>query len=373
MIALDPGDVIDLVISGRSRAFRINRISDAGARAIEAQRTEATVYAPPLPGITPPTADAPPTYGAAILSLMDLPILIETDVPWAPYAAASASPFAGILVQSSATGSHFAPSATLPIRATMGETLSPFNAGPFAYWDRTNTLSLKLYAGELASRPLDDILAGGTNALAIETPEGGDWEIVQFARAELAGTATYNVSQLLRGRLGTEHAMRAPLPVGARVVLLDHAVAQLGTALAERGQARFYRFGPPGLDAGDPAWQQTTFTARAVGLMPWAPVHLQGKRNGADDLAMTWVRRTRFAGIWADGTDVPLNEEREAYEIDILDGGSVVRTLFMMTPTVTYTAEQQTADFGAPPSAVAVKLYQLSATVGRGRPTSAIL
>lgn len=372
LIALDPGDVVNLVISGRPRAFRINRISDAGARSIEAQRTEAAVYAPPLPGITPPTADAPPTYGAAILSLMDLPILVETDVPWAPYAAASASPFAGILVQSSATGSHFAPSATLPIRATMGETLAPFHAGPTAYWDRTNTLALKLYAGELASRPADDILAGGANALAIGTPDG-DWEIVQFAQAELAGTATYNVSQLLRGRLGTEHAMRAPLPAGARVVLLDHAVTQLNAALAERNQPRFYRFGPPGLDPTDPAWQQMTFTARAAGLMPWAPVHVAGSRNSASDLAISWARRTRFAGSWADGVDVPLNEEREAYEIDILDGASVVRTLSMTTPTVTYTAAQQIADFGSPQPSVTVKVYQLSATVGRGRPASAIL
>jgi hypothetical protein len=372
LIALDPGDVIDLVINGRPRAFRINRISDAGSRSIEAQRTEAAVYAPPLPGLTPPTSEAPPIYGAALLSLMDLPILIETNVPWALSAAASASPFAGILVQSSATGSHYAPSATLPIRATMGETLAPFNAGPTAYWDRTNTLSLKLYAGELASRPADDILASGANALAIQNPEG-DWEIVQFAQAELTGVATYHVSLLLRGRLGTEHAMRVALPAGARVVLLDHAVGQLSTVLAERNQPRFYRFGPPGIEVTDPAWQQTTFTARAVGLMPWAPVHIAGSRNSAGDLAISWVRRTRIGGIWADGTDVPLNEEREAYEIDILDGGSVVRTIATTIPTAIYTAEQQTADVGAPQPSVAVKVYQLSATVGRGRPASAML
>lgn len=367
LIALDPGDVIDLVVNGRPRAFRIDRISDAGSRSIEAQRTEAAVYAPPLPGITPPTSEAPPIYGAAILAFMDLPTLIETDVPWALYAAASASPFAGVLVQSSATGSHFAPSARLPIRAIMGETLTSFNAGPTAYWDRINILSLKLYAGELASRPAADILAGGANALAIQNPQG-DWEIVQFANAELAGVATYKVSLLLRGRLGTEHAMRVALPAGARVVLLDHAVAQLSTALAERNQPRFYRFGPPGIEVTDPAWQQTTFTARAVGLMPWAPVHIAGSRNSAGDLAISWVRRARIGGIWADGADVPLNEEREAYEVDVLNGANVMRTISTISPSATYTAAQQTTDFGSPQPSIAVKVYQLSTSVGRGRP-----
>jgi hypothetical protein len=260
----------------------------------------------------------------------------------------------------------------LPIRASLGETLAPFDAGPTDYWDRRNTLSIKLYAGELASSPDDDILAGGVNALAGQNPDG-DWEILQFAQASLVGPSSYELSKLLRGRLGTEHAMRSPLPAGARVVVLDAAIAQLEAALSERGQARFYRWGPPDLDLNDPAWQQTTFTLRAVGLMPWSPVRIHGERNGSGDLTVTWVRRTRFGGVWADGADVPLNEETEIYEIDILDGLSVVRTLSAGTPSALYTAAEQTADFGAPQPSVSVKVYQLSAAVGRGWPAAATL
>jgi hypothetical protein len=46
----------------------------------------------------------------------------------------------------------------------------------------------------------------------------------------------------------------------------------------------------------------------------------------------------------------------------------VVRTVAAASPTVTYTAAQQTADFGSVQSAIAVRVYQLSATVGRGAP-----
>jgi hypothetical protein len=100
---------------------------------------------------------------------------------------------------------------------------------------------------------------------------------------------------------------------------------------------------------------------------------MRGERNGSGDLTVTWVRRTRFGSIWADGADVPLNEESEAYEIDILDGPSVVRTLSAATPSALYTAAAQTADFGAPQPSVSVKVYQLSATVGRGWPAAATL
>ena len=44
---------------------------------------------------------------------------------------------------------------------------------------------------------------------------------------------------------------------------------------------------------------------------------------------------------------MPLGEESERYEIDILDGATVMRTLSARLPDVTYTAAQQIADFGA--------------------------
>ena len=37
-------------------------------------------------------------------------------------------------------------------------------------------------------------------------------------------------------------------------------------------------------------------------LMPLAPVHLEGHRNVAGDLTVTWVRRTGIGGAWRDRT-----------------------------------------------------------------------
>lgn len=112
-------------------------------------------------------------------------------------------------------------------------------------------------------------------------------------------------------------------------------------------------------------------------LMPLAPVHLTGSRNGSGDLTVTWQRRTRIGGEWRDGTGaVPLGEASEAYEVDILDGpdGAVLRTLGdLANPTAVYSAAEQTVDFGTPQATIHLRVVQLSATIGRGFPASASL
>jgi hypothetical protein len=371
-VALDAGDVINLVIDGRAREFRLTRINDAWARTMDAQRCEGAVYAPPLPGLSTPTFEAPPVYGRSILEFLDLPMLRDSDIGYAPYVGASATPFAGVTLMDSPTGIDYAIDTVLPVRAMIGETVFDFWSGPTAYFDIVNTLRVKLYSGELSSLDEDTILSGRGNALALLNADG-DWEVLQFCTATLVDAGIYDLTKMLRGRLGTEHAMRSPIAAGARFVVLDGAVAQIDAALSERGVSRFYKWGPSTLDPSDVAWQQGTFTAQCVGLTPWSPVQVSGVRNGAGDLSIAWVRRTRFGGVWADGADVPLNEEGERYEIDILDGGDVVRTISATTPAATYTAAQQTADFGSPQSSIAVKVYQISAIVGRGRPAAANL
>ena len=73
---------------------------------------------------------------------------------------------------------------------------------------------------------------------------------------------------------------------------------------------------------------------------------------------------------------MPLAEELEAYEIEILDGATVKRVLSTGTTSVTYTAAAQTADWGAPLApgdTLTVRIFQLSALVGRGAPKTITL
>jgi hypothetical protein len=90
-------------------------------------------------------------------------------------------------------------------------------------------------------------------------------------------------------------------------------------------------------------------------------------------IALSWTRRTRSGGDLWDAGDVPLAEEREAYEIDILGGAAVKRTLATATPTVLYAAADEAADFGGAQASLTVAVHQMSAFVGRGTPSRVTL
>jgi len=101
-------------------------------------------------------------------------------------------------------------------------------------------------------------------------------------------------------------------------------------------------------------------------------VHIAGTRD-AGDLTITWIRRARLNAEWRDLYDVPIDEPTESYEIDILDGDDVVRTLTATTTTVEYTSAQQTTDFGSPQASVSVAIYQISSRIGRGHAGTATI
>jgi hypothetical protein len=78
------------------------------------------------------------------------------------------------------------------------------------------------------------------------------------------------------------------------------------------------------------------------------------------------MRRTR--GLEGDAweAEAPLGEASEAYEVDILDGANVLRTLTATQPSVIYEAADELTDFGSLQASLRVRVVQLSATVGRG-------
>lgn len=93
-----------------------------------------------------------------------------------------------------------------------------------------------------------------------------------------------------------------------------------------------------------------------------------------NDLTVSWIRRTRIGGDNWEQTEVPLAEDVERYEVDILSGVEVKRTSSATTPSVIYTAAEQIADFGtAPALPLRVAVYQLSTSFGRGTGREEIL
>ena len=71
--------------------------------------------------------------------------------------------------------------------------------------------------------------------------------------------------------------------------------------------------------------------------------------------------------------DVPLGETAEAYDLEILNGAAVVRTVSgLAAPSFLYTAAMMATDFGGPVSTLRLRAYQIGA-LGRGAAAEALV
>lgn len=190
--------------------------------------------------------------------------------------------------------------------------------------------------------------------------------MIQFANAELIAEGRYRLSRLLRGQRGTENEIAAHSE-GSRFILLDPArqprpnfsVSRIGIEIA-------WRYAPvPQGPSGDLSGE-IVFTDTGKGLRPLAPVHLKAVRDtSSGDVSFSWIRRTRVGGdSWLN--EVPLGEETEEYDVLILNGANVVRTIRVTSQGALYTSAQQAADFGAPPASLSWRVAQVSRAYGRG-------
>ncbi|HEX3486128.1 MAG TPA: glycoside hydrolase/phage tail family protein, partial [Micropepsaceae bacterium] len=373
-IALDAADELTLTVGGRARRLRVSEIADAGARAITATMTDPSIYETingPDRGVG--AIQAANVAGRALMAFLDLPLLKGDEVAYAPHVAAYAAPWPGnVLVYRSAADANYTLDAQLATPANLGELRFDFYGGPAGRWDKGNQLWITLYRGALSSLSDIDVYAG-SNTLAIENADG-EWEVLQFRDAELVGPGQWKLTTLLRGQAGTESAMRNPVAAGARIAVLDRAVPQLHLSFDQRALPFFYRWGPNGKPISDATYQTVQRQFEGLGLRPLSAVQIRARwPTIAGDIVISWKRRTRIGGDSWEQPEVPLGEESENYEIDILSGTTVVRTLQSSTPQATYTLAQQTADFGGQQWSVSVAVYQMSAVFGRGAERKATL
>lgn len=378
-LALDPADAIRLAHDGRLVDLRLVSIAEAEARGIEAVRQDRATYDLPPGDPRAASLTRAVVFGAPEAVLMDLPQLAEDQPAHRPLIAAHAVPWPGeMAVFRSPSTDGFELLTSFGTRARIGTLVSDFYAGPTSRFDLGNMIVVDLLSGTLES-VTDLTLFGGANALAIESAPGV-WEIVQAGAAELIAPGRYRLTRLLRGQRGTEGAMGNPTPAGARVVVLDDSLAVLPIAEADLGIPWNWRIGPASRPVGDEAYVAQSFTPAGVGLRPFSVAHVEQpwrRPRSPGDLTIRWTRRSRAlaADSWG-AVDAPLAEETEAYEVEILDGAVMKRTLSTASTSVTYTAAQQTADWSAPldpGDILAIRIFQLSALAGRGAPKTVTL
>lgn len=367
-LALEPSDVITLAAEGRSYRLRLTETRDASYKAVEARSIEPRIYEALRVPERVREPDPVIVYGPAAAFFLDLPIFRADEVEETGFVAANAEPWPGAIAfyRSPAT-SGYELNTVAELQAIYGATVFDFYSGPLYRYDRSNTLRVTLGQGELASVTEEALLAGA-NLAAVENDDG-EWELLQFQTATLVSASTYDLSVLLRGQSGTEGAMRDPVAAGARFILLDEAVTAVDMSQDDVGLLFNWRYGPIDEAIDDLSYRTEAHAFAGRGLRPLRPVHLQGKRDPATgDWTFIWVRRTRSDGDSWESTEVPLGEEAELYQLEILDGlgGTVLRTVHLTEPSFLYTAAMQTADFGSPQWNVPIRVTQVSVAFGAG-------
>jgi hypothetical protein len=172
-------------------------------------------------------------------------------------------------------------------------------------WRHMIEVTLANAAMELADADASGLDGGANLAMA------GD-ELVQFGRAQRIGPARWRLSELWRGRRGTENAVGMQA-TGDRFVLLDPTtLVHFDLPLGRLGTEAQVMAAGVGDGSSPPI---VAVPVSGASILPPSPVHLRAGIAADGALSLQWVRRSRGGWRWLDGVDAPLGEERELYRL----------------------------------------------------------
>lgn len=185
-----------------------------------------------------------------------------------------------------------------------------------ALFDRDAAMIVALHSDAMMLEDASeaDLLAGANFAIA------GD-EVFQFGKAEPLGAGRWRLSDLLRGRFGSEDGAAA-LASGDGFTVIDDAdlfpvPGLVGLAMTGVGGVVTIA------GAGDAAPLELTIERVGRATLPLSPVHLRGVWQADGGLMLGWVRRSRSGFAWIDGVDAPLDGTVERYLVGWSAGGLV--------------------------------------------------
>lgn len=370
-LAIEPADVVTLLRADGPISLRVTKIEDGLARRIEGRTVDPFGSSVPAGGATGGTPGWSADPGPPDVIVLDLPSLTGTEAV-AARVAVFADPWPGpfgISIGSEAAGFPLRQIAAQP--ATAGTIAAAVPPGPVGRWDPATTLDVALPVGALSALP-DEAVLNGRNIAAIGSEADG-FEVIQFRAAELVGDGLWRISGLLRGQGGTSDLAARGHAAGARFVLIDVATPRLDLAPAELGLTRTLRVGPLAIAFDPDRFTTQDFTVAGRWLLPFAPVHLRGRRDAAGDVALTWIRQTRTGGDSWDGVEVPLGEETEAYRVDLVEGATLRASFDTSVAALTLVASELASVLSAPDAEFTVRVRQLSATAGPGIATEIVV
>ena len=306
-LKIDAGNLI--TVPGLAGAWRVTRIVfEAMVLRLDLVLGEMVSVATPVADPGRNQAQTDRVHGPTTLRVLDLPQMGDVPVTTPALAVAANGASGGwrraSLLASLDGGLSWEPAGETAAPTIMGLTLSVLAVGPSVIADRANAIDVRLLHDGMTLFDADDAgLRAGSNLAAI-----GD-EFIQFGRATPLGGRDWRLSELWRGRRGSEGAI-LPHAVGSSFTVLDPPALRQVDA----------RFAVPGVkmmavgvgDATGVIADAPSQIGRAV--LPLSPVAFDATPT-VSGFALTWIRRSRDGWIWRDGIDVPVAEQAENYRI----------------------------------------------------------
>jgi len=357
--AISTGQAVRLPQRRGDRLYRVETIEEGLTARVVARRI-GLHSAGAWQSVQPPVRQAPALPGPPEAIWLDLPTEPDGGAPENQFrVAASARPWRSHLGFASPDAAGFTQRALIERPATIGRLERAAPPGRSALIDRAARLRVRLHGGSLQSVTIADML-NGANACAVESAAG--WEVLQFAMADEIASGLWELSDLLRGQLGTEDALGAGADAGARFVLLDRAVVAAGLLPSEIGRELNWRCAPTGYDLSDRYASSAFVNGGVRAATPLSPCHLRCEMAGAV-LAFGWTRRGRIdADSWL-SSDIPLGEAEERYRVTLLDAGTLVAEAETAQPHWEVAASLIS-------SAATLRVSQISLAIGAGIPAS---
>ncbi len=234
-------------------------------------------------------------------------------------------------------------------------------------FDETNVLTVFINNSSLSLSSQTEInVLNGANVALVGN------ELIQFKNAVQIQSNIWKLSGLIRGKQGTDWAMSSHT-INERFILLNtSSINILQSPSSEYDLLRYYK--APSKNESLTDAEAISFTNTDIAQECLSPVQIGGGRDSSGNITINWIRRGRINNSWQNYIDIPLGETSENYQIDILNStNQVLRTISTTTNTASYTASQQTTDFGSVQSSVKINIYQISSVRGRGYQGSATI
>lgn len=375
---LEPGDRITLTARGITHGLVLTETTYGRPGLLEVTARPDASFVRAAPVAVPSTSSSMGSMPSVFIPSTATPILLNLPALNAGdlipryvigYLPGSTSVDGAVLYRSVDGGSTFQQIGVQSTDILTGTVATAIGAGVTQAIDDSTVITVVMDNGQALSSISDTALAAGGNLVSL-----GD-EVLSFGTATLISAATYELTHLLRGRRGTEHAQGTHAN-NERLVVLDAALLSLALPIPESGVEYEYKLVSQGQSIADV--DSVPLTPVASNALPFTAWNIQAEQlsGGALDDAwqITWCYRARYGGDWVEGFPNGFDTDFAGFRVRIYEDNTyavVFRTITTYggstldataTKGTIYTAAQQVEDFGSAQATLYYDVAQLTTT-----------